>query len=831
MNAVEVDPDGIPEVLKEKDQWVTWHVACRQCYTDHDLGTEECTTDGCDGQPSKVPVNPSSGRNASSTDSSDWGTFDEALSHHRRQDTHSHGVGFVFDAEGMVVGLDLDNVRDPDTGDLEPWAEDLVERLDSFTEVSASGTGLHIFVLGIKPGDACRRAQESTLERFDEAELEVYEESRYFAMTGERLEGTPAEIAERNGTLSEVYEERLTDPADEEQQSLEDAPTPTAVENLDDNELVEKAMNADDSGKFKRLWNGDTRAHSGGSDDHSRARMALLCKLAFWTDGDRRRMDRLFQESGLYPHPDKPGKWERVRDDELGKAIKQVSEHYEPGSGQQQAHADGGVSVTEPGDNAPPEYASTLEPASIRALANLDPDDGDEIGDLDDREKAAAVWEIIRRSNDVHVRVRRDNGSLWSYDDGIWRNDGQRALRHAARKALGAANYGQNVLAELEAQARADPGAEVEPDTFGLEPGQLAVRNGLVDLDEATEGSDALRSLKPTDYALTRLPVDYDPDADYADWHALVEEWAEEGKAEALQEYVGYCLHLGEMPIHRALLLVGSGANGKGTFLHTVRALLGSDNTTSIELQTLANERDAVADFYGSIANIDDDLSARKLGQGLGMFKKLVAGDEVRARHLYEDGFEFQATGKHLYAANEVPQVDVSDEDEAFWRRWLLVEFPNYYPPSERDPTLRRDLTTDDTLSGVLNWAIEGRARLLEQGYFTDEELYAAQKRSRWQSWGDSADKFIEECLERDEDAPNLSTSQVHRRYAAWCRENGYDPIGQQKLTNTLKQEDYDYGRKKVDGQSSRAFGAMKFADEVPDLNDTPERGDRQSTL
>lgn len=52
-------------------------------------------------------------------------------------------------------------------------------------------------------------------------------------------------------------------------------------------------------------------------------------------------------------------------------------------------------------------------------------------------------------------------------------------------------------------------------------------------------------------------------------------------------------------------------------------------------------------------------------------------------------------------------------DDEAFLRRWLLVEFPNHYPPAERNPTLRGELTADDALSGVLNWAIQGRKRLL----------------------------------------------------------------------------------------------------------------------
>jgi putative DNA primase/helicase len=350
--------------------------------------------------------------------------------------------------------------------------------------------------------------------------------------------------------------------------------------------------------------------------------------------------------------------------------------------------------------------------------------------------------------------------------------DGERALRHAARQALTSINYGQNVLTELKAQVRGDPEAEADADAFGVTTGEIAVANGLLDLDAAADGAgaDALRPLRPDDYALARLPVEYDPETESSWWEAFVEEVAEDSEAaDALQEDVGYCLHVGAMPIHRALLLVGSGANGKSTFLAVVQALLGEENTSSLELQTLANERDAVDDFYGSLANIDDDLSARKLGRGIGIFKKLTAGDRVRARHLYESGFEYQATGKHLYAANEVPDIsdDVDEADEAFWRRWLLIEFPNYYPPNQRDPTLRDELTDDEALRGVLNWAIEGRARLLEQDRFTGEELLPQDKRHRWQAWGDSVNKFISECVKTDADAGRITTGEAHQRYVA----------------------------------------------------------------
>lgn len=815
-----VNADAIPDALRERDCWVCWRYECRQCREVFDEDTEECAD--CEEEISKMPRSPNGDYRASSTDGGTWSSFEQALKYHEAEEPVTEGLGFAFDEGDMVAGFDLDDVRDPENEEVEPWARDVVARLDSYTEVSPSGTGYHTFVFGFHPGDRSKVPQESTLDAFGSSELELYDSGRYFTVTGERVGEVSHDVETRPDVTKTIYEEYMAPDEDPEPAADVDAPDL----NLDDEEVIEKAKNAENGDEFERLHRGDDSAHAG---DTSRADLDYCGRLAFWTGGDKSQMDRIFRNSAR-----NRDKWDESHRSDgatyggmtIEKALEGRSEFYNP---QTAAATDGGATAAEPGGNADSGPKSlTLCPVDVATWAGLGKDE--DVSDLDDRQKAASVWDLIQVTGEVYVRVRRDNGSLWAYDSGVWKPEGERVLRHAGRAGIGSMNYGQNVLSELKAQARSDPRVEVEADDFGLVPGKLAVENGLVELEAAADGAgyDALRDLEAEDYALAQLPVEYNPDAEYDEWAEYVEEWAEEGRADALQEYVGYCLHVGEMPLHRALLLVGSGANGKGTFLHVVRALLGSENTSSIELQTLANEKDAVADFYGAIANIDDDLSARKLGNGLGMFKKLVGGDRVRARRLYEDGFEFDATGKHLYAANEVPDVTVSDDDEAFWRRWLLVEFPNHYPPSERDYSLRPQLTQPEALSGVLNWAIEGWRRLLEQGHFTNEERYAHAKRDRWQAWGDSIEQFISDCVERDDDAANMTTSDAHRRYAAWCREVGEKPASQQKLTSTLKSEDVGYAQSvRVDGKVQRGYKALGLSDDVPDLEDTPERGPR----
>jgi putative DNA primase/helicase len=393
-------------------------------------------------------------------------------------------------------------------------------------------------------------------------------------------------------------------------------------------------------------------------------------------------------------------------------------------------------------------------------------------------------------------------------------------------------HYGENVLTELKAQARADPTVEVEADEFGLSPGRVAVENGLLDLHAAADdaGDAAIRDLRPEDYALSQLPVRYDPDATGDRWRQFVGEVVEPAKIHAVQEYVGYTLHRGAMPHAKAMLLVGSGKNGKTTFLNVIRELLGEEQTTSKPVHKFDDENH-VADLYGSVANIDADLSQGSLSsRGIATFKRLVGGDTVDAAIKYQDPFSFKPTAKHLYACNQVPDVSqyVSDHDIAFWRRWVVVEFPNYFTEEERDPNLERKLTDPDTLPAVLNWAIDGWARLRDNGQFTDAEGHDETRR-RWQSWGESVEKFITGHVERDPDAPRLSTGGAYERYQAWCRENDADPVGRRRFTDTLKNEDVGYGRHRINGRSARGYDALGLSDDVPDPDGSDEVDDDDS--
>ncbi|UTF54846.1 hypothetical protein [Natronosalvus rutilus] len=294
-----MNEESIPEQLRERDQWLCWRSEDR------------------DGKPTKVPINPRTGSFASSTDDTTWSDFDSAFAY--SQSGTADGIGFVFTASDPFVGIDLDDCRDPETGHPDPEMKSLVKRLDSYTEVSPSGTGYHVLIEGSLPSGRNRRGQ-----------VELYDHARYFTVTGDRVPGLPSKINRRQTELEEIHRECIEQNSSGGENSEMKTERRSSRPTLSDEKLLEKARTASNSEKFERLWNGSTV----GYESHSEADMALCCLLAFWTGGNQNQMDRLFRRSGLV----RP-KWDAVRygdgttygERTLERAVEHTTEYYEAG--------------------------------------------------------------------------------------------------------------------------------------------------------------------------------------------------------------------------------------------------------------------------------------------------------------------------------------------------------------------------------------------------------------------------------------------------------------------------------------------------------------------
>ena len=138
-------------------------------------------------KPTKVPYDPHTGGKAQSNNSKTWGSLDDVLGACER--SGYDGIGFVFSPEDPYTGIDLEKCRNPNTGEIAPWPQKIINLFPgAYVEVSPSGTGVHIIVKGTLPEGGRKKGK-----------VEMYDQGRYFTMTGECIGEMPEKIAEHTG--------------------------------------------------------------------------------------------------------------------------------------------------------------------------------------------------------------------------------------------------------------------------------------------------------------------------------------------------------------------------------------------------------------------------------------------------------------------------------------------------------------------------------------------------------------------------------------------------------------------------------------------------------
>lgn len=256
----------------------------------------------------KPPINarvhisqPLEARLASPTDPATWTSYDQAL----RTARHYAGIGFMFSQDDPFCGIDLDKCRNKETGELAQWARRILVHLDSYTEISPSGTGIHIIIRG-NMLETIRELGRSRIQHKHGA-VEIYDQRRYFTWSGNHLAGTPTTIEARQAQLTSLYKAIFKETANQGGHQPIQPATPLSV---DDEWILERAQKMRLNGqKFARLWAGNASDYTrqDGTIDHSRADQALLGMLAYWTGRDQARMEALFRRSGLY----RADRWEQ----------------------------------------------------------------------------------------------------------------------------------------------------------------------------------------------------------------------------------------------------------------------------------------------------------------------------------------------------------------------------------------------------------------------------------------------------------------------------------------------------------------------------------------
>lgn len=308
---------GIPAIIRQNGLFCCWKYEARS-----------------NGKQAKVPYSPRTGRRAAGT--SHYGTFSEAAAM-AVTDPSVEGIGLgIFDG---ICGIDIDHCMKED-GHLSSLAQEVIRIMDSYTEVSPSGTGVHIYFWADPEtlGVTREEFQKRFYMKATRLGLEVYLSGmtyRYLTITGDAIHYIPDDHMERTKQVMRILDSYMKRPSSDSCTNQENGIVSLPANLLSDAELIEKAKSNQRTGEeFTRLWAGDWK---GCYPSQSEADYSLMRMLAFWTAKNKSRMDHLFRMSGL--NREKYTRREGYRNSLIETCIRSVQSVYTGGNSHDKGYA------------------------------------------------------------------------------------------------------------------------------------------------------------------------------------------------------------------------------------------------------------------------------------------------------------------------------------------------------------------------------------------------------------------------------------------------------------------------------------------------------------
>jgi putative DNA primase/helicase len=723
------DLSHVPTTIASHRRWVLWRQERR------------------DGTWTKIPYRWNVDRPASSTDPETWGTLDDVST--RYLQGGYTGLGYVL-GDG-VTGVDLDHVRDPDTGDLTTEAQDILRRLDSYSEVSVGAHGVHVLLLGAMPVGGKRRGH-----------IEMYSEGRYFTYSGMHIEGTPTDLQERQIELNALHASIFSYPPE--------VPTPTitpipsiGISTLSDEELISRVQNLSGVGA---LWTGEI----GEYGSRSEADLALVNAIAFYAGADTRRIDFIFRQSGLM----RP-KWDERRGEKTYgeltciKAVQGRKQFFAATKDEETA-----IGIVDRGPSAKGSRPLT----DLGNAERLIDDCGGNLRYCTKWRKWL-IWDGTRWSRD-------SEGQIW----GLAYVSARRILQEAEEEedeALAKSlrkwallSQGHAHLIAMIVLAQGLPGIPVSPDDLDSDIWALNTPTGTVSLR-----SGVLHPHRREDLITRCTRVGPDSSVSCIRWLRFLDEvmGGRREIVEFLRRVMGYSL-CGDTRERRLLILHGLGRNGKSTLLTTIHKALGeySAKTAANTFVSRGNQTNDLARLAGvRLVFASETGGGKKLDEGI--VKELTGNEPITARFLYAEPFEFRPQFSAWISTNCRPEIDASDP--AIWDRICLVPFDvrmgTAGAPAE-DKMLSSTLETE--LPGILAWMISGCVDWISGGLKEPSVVLAAT-----QDYRDDEDRLADFFDVHTTTLPGLRVSarDLYQAYLKWAQSLGISPQSATSLGRAVR--------------------------------------------
>ncbi len=686
----------------------------------------------------KVPKDPHTGGNASSTDPDTWSDIQTAIA-----SVATHG----FDGVGLVIGepflaVDIDKVRNADSGETEEWATEIIDELNSYTELSPSKRGFHIWLKGKPP-------QGKEGARTDD--LEVYAKKRYFTMSGAHVKGTPTTI--RDLTTAEVAQlfAKVEKRRNERKVALQRERRGTRTEQATDGSSVSNK-------KYQLLKEG--KIEDAGFEDVSAAVQSFLTYSAYYNLCDTEKIDADFRASELHrdwrPHghaSDWTEKWSRLGPSEIAKACDTAKQWIERDRKKskkrlQPVDAIGGFMLTDMGNG---ERLVAAVGSDFRFVHDF---------------KEWRVWDEVRWSVDgtaeIHRRAKGVVRGMMKVCAELENEDEITAL-----KAWAFACEAKWKEEAMVGWASRELAVASRSEDYDQSPWLFNCANGTYDLETNT-----FRPANRAEMLTKRSPVLYDPAANCKRWVEFLERILPDASIrDFLQVSLGYSLsgHAWEKYIW---FLIGElGDNGKTTFIEALRYVFGDSEGygTNMNFHSLMPREGNGNAASGDIARLrgarfvsacESDKNQKLSGA---IIKRLTGGgDKITARKLYKDEFEFRPEFKLWLATNHPPVLTV--DDDALWRRILKISFDVRVPKEEQDGQLADKLRAQ--APGIFNWMLDGWKRYRAEGLKVPAVVQEAT--GKYRNDLDTVVDWREECSSRQEPLEPTFATKLYESYKAY---------------------------------------------------------------
>ena len=698
------------EDLKSRRIWLCWRWEVRK------------------GKRTKVPKAPSGC--ASGTDrkfASTWVTYEEAAG--ALEKGKFDGIGFVI-PEGYFF-LDIDH-RDAS----DPYVRMMLERFDSYAEMSVSGSGIHIYGK-CDPDKIPTYTDKSGKLRLDAAfymknpnDVELYIggiTNRYAAFTGKAVRDVP--LAECTQALITTLDKDMRRKPKERYSETRDG-------SRDIFDIVCDLRKAKNGEKFSALYDrGDMSGflHEDGTADQSRADCALCAMIAFRTGPDPEAIDAVFRSSALYRE-----KWER--------------EDYRNATIQRGIEACNGVF-----------HRSVMpSPEFIRFDRNGVPHIS--IPLLAKYTKEHLHYLLVRNDGKEGIR-------LYVYENGVYRLYATDMLYAVIKGYID--EYDMELVSMQSIAGAASlvltDLSYVRQEELNADDSIINFRNGLLRLSDLQ-----LLPHSPEIYSTIQMPCEWlgheTPTPVYDRYVSRLMD-GDAGMVELCNEINGVVLsNVKCFQMKKAAFFVGEGDTGKSQLKSLMERIIGPENYIGIDLKDI-EARFGTGAIYGRRLAGSSDMSFMSVNE-LKTFKCLTGGDAVMAEFKGRQQFSYRFSGFLWFCMNRLPKFG-GDDGKWVFDRIMVLNCPNVIPESEQDKLLVEKMYEER--NGIVYKAVMALRNVIGNGYrFTEPEKVAA-ARQAYQKETNTAVSFFLECMEERKALDILdgcTTGKIFSVYKAWCQDN-----------------------------------------------------------